>query len=108
MRITADSASGVLLRELKNIDLKKYPWIRWRWKADKLPVNADARIKSKDNQGIALYVGYGKFSRKSISYTWETMTPKNSSGKAKYNGLVTVFWTCLRNRQDGMGNWYIE
>ena len=108
LKITADRASGVILRELKGIDLKKYPWIRWRWKSDKLPAGADARIKAKDDQGIALYIGYGRFSQKSISYTWETLTPKNSFGKAQYTGIVTVYWTCLRNQLDRMGKWHTE
>lgn len=107
LKITSKKATGVLLRELA-VNFEEYPWIRWRWKAGLLPSGADARVKSKDDQGIALYIGYGTFRQKSISYTWETMTPKNATGKSVYNGLVTVFWTCLRNQDDPKDTWVVE
>ena len=100
--------TGVIMADISGIDLAKYPIMRWRWKALQLPAGADARVKAKDDQGIAIYVGYGRFRQTSCSYTWETVTPKNLTGKAVYNGLVTVHWRSLRNQEDKLNTWYTE
>ncbi|MBR2963138.1 MAG: DUF3047 domain-containing protein, partial [Lentisphaeria bacterium] len=76
LHITSDKASGVIMVDCSDVDLKKYPIMRWRWKAVTLPTGADATVKSKDDQGIAVYVGYGKLTQSSISYNWQTETPK--------------------------------
>ena len=60
LHITSDKASGVIMVDCSDVDLKKYPIMRWRWKAVTLPTGADATVKSKDDQGIAVYVGYGQ------------------------------------------------
>ena len=106
--IRSPKATGVIMADISGIDLAKYPIMRWRWKAVQLPAGADARVKAKDDQGIAIYVGYGRFRQTSCSYTWETVTPKNLTGKAVYNGLVTVHWRSLRNQEDKLNTWYTE
>lgn len=106
--IKAPQATGVVMADISDIDLKKYPIMRWRWKAVELPTGADARVKAKDDQGIAIYVGYGRFKQTSVSYTWETETPKGETGEANYNGFVTVFWRAMRNKDDGMNVWHTD
>ena len=108
LRITSDRASGVIMVEGSDIDLDKYPIMRWRWKAVTLPTGADAQVKSKDDQGIAVYVGYGKIFQESISYTWQTETPKGRSGSSTYNKVVDVDWFTLRNKNDKMDTWFVE
>ena len=108
LKMTADRASGVILFDLKDVDLVRYPVMRWKWKAEELPDGADARVKEKDDQGISLYVGCGRFRQTSVSYAWQTETPKGLQGKSVYNGLVTTFWTSCRDKSDGLGKWYVE
>ena len=108
LHITSDKASGVIMVEGSDIDLEKYPIMRWRWKAVKLPTGADATVKAKDDQGIAVYVGYGKLSQSSISYNWQTETPKGTSGSSTYNWVVDVDWFTLRDKNDKMDTWFEE
>jgi len=108
LHITSDKASGVIMVEGSDIDLEKYPILRWRWKAVTLPTGADATIKAKDDQGIAVYVGYGKLSQESISYNWQTETPKGKSGHSTYNWVVDVDWFTLRDKNDKMDTWFEE
>ena len=108
LRIQADKASGVIMVDCSDVDLDKYPIMRWRWKAVTLPTGADATVSSKDDQGIAVYVGYGRISQESISYTWQTETPKGKSGSATYNMLVDVDWFTLRDKNDKMDTWFVE
>ena len=106
LRIVSDKASGVIMVDCSDVDLKKYPIMRWRWKAVTLPTGADATVKAKDDQGIAVYVGYGRFTQSSISYNWQTETPKGKSGKSTYNMVVDVDWFTLRDKNDKMGTWF--
>ena len=55
-----------------------------------------------------LYVGYGKLSQSSISYNWQTETPKGKSGKSTYNMVVDVDWFTLRDKNDKMDTWFEE
>ena len=42
LRIRADRASGTLLYDITGI-LQKYPIMRWKWRVDSLPKDADGR-----------------------------------------------------------------
>ena len=108
LHITSDKASGVIMVDASDVDLKKYPIMRWRWKAVTLPTGADATVKSKDDQGIAVYVGYGKLTQSSISYNWQTETPKGKSGSSTYNWVVDVDWFTLRDKNDKKDTWFEE
>ena len=108
LHITSDKASGVIMVDCSDVDLDKYPVMRWRWKAVTLPTGADATIKAKDDQGIAVYVGYGRLSQSSISYNWQTETPKGKSGHSTYNWVVDVDWFTLRDKNDKMDTWFEE
>ena len=108
LHIKSDKASGVIMVEGSDIDLKKYPIMRWRWKVVTLPTGADAEVKAKDDQGIAVYVGYGKLSQESISYTWQTETKKGKTGHSTYNWVVDVDWFTLRDKNDKMDTWFEE
>lgn len=108
LKMTADKATGVVLYDMEKIDLEKYPIMRWKWKVQVLPAGADARVEAKDDQGISIYIGYGRFSQTSVSYAWQTVTPKGETGKSVYNGLVTTYWRSMRDEKDGMNVWYTE
>lgn len=108
LKMTADKATGVVLYDMKGIDLEKYPVMRWKWKVEVLPAGADARIEEKDDQGISIYIGYGWLKQTSVSYAWQTVTPKGKTGKSVYNGLVTTYWRSMRDEKDGMNVWFTE
>ena len=110
LHMEADSASASLITKVDDVDLKKTPILRWQWRMDILPQGADGRIKSKDDQAISIYVGTGSaFNNKSISYRWDTETPKESEGNCSYGlGAVKIKWHTLRNKEDRCGRWFIE
>lgn len=109
--LASDKSSGSLVTLVKDIDLEETPIMRWRWKADILPENADGRQASKDDQAIGIYIGDGSLlNSKSVSYRWDTITPKLTEGDAVYGmGAVKVKWITLRNSEDaGKGEWVTE
>ena len=88
LRIRADRASGTLLYDITGI-LQKYPIMRWKWRVDSLPKDADGRVPERDDQALSVYVGAGRISTNSMSYRWDTDTPKQTRGKAAYGaGMV--------------------
>ena len=110
LRMVSDKASATLKTGKLSVDLTKTPVMRWRWKAVALPTGADGSKDKLDDQAIGLYVSTGgMFSQKSVALRWETDTPKGATGKAKYGaGVVSIFWKCVRNKDDAAGTWFID
>jgi hypothetical protein len=111
LHMEADRGSASLMTNAAGVDLSKTPILRWRWRVTTLPEGADGRIRAKDDQAIGIYVGTGStFSNKSISYRWDTETPKGTEGNASYGlGTVKVKWYTLKNKEDVNGGvWFAE
>ena len=110
LRMVSKQGTGSLLYDISKIDLKKYPYMRWKWRVDVLPRNADGDDPDRDDQAIGIYVGSGStFSQHSIALRWETKTRKGKTGFVKYGmGAVKVHWRCVRNEKDGLKRWYVD
>ncbi len=109
----ADKASASAVCNPDAIDLEKFPVMSWKWKVQELPAGADGRDSSKDDQAIGIYIGTGSvFSKKSVSYRWDTETPDGSEGNCSYGaGTIKIKWFTLRNKGDlgkGENGWFIE
>ena len=49
------------------------------------------------------------FLKKSVSYRWDTETPKGSEGNCAYGaGTIKIKWFALRNKEDTLGEWFTE
>lgn len=111
LQMVADGGSATLSAELKGVDLRKTPVMRWRWRVLKLPDGADGRYSKKDDQAIGLYITTGTIiQQKSVAYRWETATPIGDEGDALYGGgVVRIHWFCLRNSNDNkVGSFVVE
>ncbi|MFH1877808.1 MAG: DUF3047 domain-containing protein [Candidatus Omnitrophota bacterium] len=111
LHMEADKASASLVAVINGVDLNKTPFLRWRWRVTELPRGADGRIKAADDQAIGIYLGSGSLLKnKSVSYRWDTETPRGAHGKCAYGGgTIKVKWYTLRNKEDAAdGQWYIE
>ncbi|MHB9138017.1 MAG: DUF3047 domain-containing protein [Victivallaceae bacterium] len=109
--IEANKASGGLIcNPSKEVDLNKTPILRWKWRVKNLPPGGDGRRPDKDDQALAIYIGFNDWGRKkSISYRYEADTPAGETGVVSYaSGMVSVKWYCLRNKNDGTDKWYTE
>ena len=109
LRMVSKKGTGSLLYDISKVNLKKYPYMRWKWRVDVLPRNADGDDPDRDDQAIGIYVGSGStFSQNSIALRWETKTGKGKTGFVKYGmGAVKVHWRCIRNEKDGLKRWYV-
>jgi hypothetical protein len=100
LSMSADNATASLVSGTLNVDLKKTPIMRWRWRVTVLPTGADGRDPAKDDQAIGLYISSGgRFKQQSIAYRWETQPPAGADGSAKYaKGIVSIRWFALRDQ----------
>ena len=109
MQLKCDKSTGGVITA-PNVDLRKYPVMRWRWRVLSYPKNADGRNPKTDDQPIAVYVGMndGFIKKKSIAYRWETLTPQGYEGKTSYAGILTVNYITMRNHTTKPGEWVTE
>ena len=109
--IEANKASGGLVcNPSREVDLNKTPILRWKWRVRNLPPGGDGRHPDKDDQALAIYVGFKDwFRKKSVSYRYESETPAGETGRVNYAaGMLNVRWFCLRNKVDKTDKWYTE
>lgn len=110
LQAKSNNSTGNLITQIKDIDLKKTPYLEWKWRVQELPADADGRYKNKDDQAMGIYIGTGSLlSKKVISYRWDTDTPKGTEGKSVYGaGTVKVKWITLENKQSERDKWITE
>ena len=106
----ADDASATLATQLKTVNLRETPILRWRWRVLDYPRDADGRVAERDDQAIGIYVSAGGIlGQRSVAYRWETDTPVGTEGDARYAaGVVKVHWIAIRNQADGTGEWHTD
>lgn len=100
LSMKAEKASASLLSDgALDVDLKKTPILRWRWRVTAFPLGADGRDPKKDDQAIGLYVSSGTmFKQQTIAYRWETLPPAGAEGAVQYAKLFTIKWFALRDQ----------
>lgn len=103
------SASG-LAKEVK-INIKKYPYMTWRWKiANRLgPMNE--KQKSGDDYSARIYVivsgGMFFWQTKALNYVWSSSLPKASSWPNAFAGDNAQMYA-VRSSDDHLETWYEE
>ena len=79
LKVASRKSSGTILYDLSTIDLKKYPLMRWKWMATRLPEGACATDPKRDDQVLAVCAGAGRPRTNSVAFRWETKTEKGKS-----------------------------
>jgi hypothetical protein len=112
LRARADDAAASL-REAFVADPAKTPWLRWRWKTERVLVNADMAKKSGDDYSARLYVffdrrpdqmsfgertlfrlGRARFGEQlpaaALCYVWDNRQPVGTLRDNAYTGFVKM------------------
>ncbi|PVZ67756.1 DUF3047 domain-containing protein [Pelagibaculum spongiae] len=80
MANTKHGAGGYGLE--RSLNIRKTPWLVWRWKADKFPQVDDERVKAGDDFVARVYVIkkglFGIFGTKVINYVFSAKQPTGS------------------------------
>lgn len=68
--------SSFALEHKVAVNVRKYDYLTWTWKAVSLPSRGDVRQRSKDDQALQLLVGFRD--GKVISYVWDANAPEGT------------------------------
>jgi hypothetical protein len=75
---------GFGIKKEFSFDIRKYPYLTWKWKATRLPKGGDIRKRDTDDQAGQVYVLFPKFpamlNTRSMGYIWDTLAPAGTSG----------------------------
>ena len=59
-----------------NWDLNQYPYLKFRWRAQKLPPGASETSRATNDSACGVYVGFGsRFSGVAMKYVWSSTAP---------------------------------
>ena len=107
--VEAKKSSGFVITMPRDLDLRKYPYLHWRWRIVR-PLNIAPGSADPDDQAGVIYVADGTNLRhSSIGYRWEYNTQIGAESLIKYRGgLTTVKSICVRNRKSPVGEWVEE
>lgn len=111
--ISDDQSAFGIRRELK-VDISEYPYLNWRWKAVKLPVNGDVRKAETDDQALQLYIVFSprgfpaKLNTRVLGYLWENKTPQGWTGPGPQLLGNMIRYVVLKNGNDKLNQWYGE
>lgn len=103
------SASGLVFE--RDIDLKKFPYLNWRWRIDKPLPKQNEQTKSGDDYAARVYVivsdGWFFWQTKALNYVWSSSDEHEKSWANAYAPDNTQMLS-LRTRKDSFGVWYVE
>ena len=56
LKLSSSGETAFGAKKALSVDVKKYSFIHWKWKADRLPEGGDIRRANCDDQALQLYV----------------------------------------------------
>jgi hypothetical protein len=93
-----------------SFDIRKYPYLTWRWKATRLPKGGDIRKRETDDQAGQIYVLFPKFpamvNTRSMGYIWDTVTPAGTPGTS--TAYSKMKYVVLQSGAEKLGQWTWE
>jgi hypothetical protein len=103
------SASG-LFKNVR-IDLKKYPFLNWRWRIENRLTGLDEQSKTGDDYGARIYVvvsgGFQFWNTRILNYVWADTSPAGHVWPNAFAGKNAMM-LALRSHKDAVATWYTE
>ncbi len=94
-----------------NIDIVKYPFLNWKWRANHLPIKGDESVRKFCDASASVYVvlSMSKIKPRTMKYTWSTTLSKDTITKSPF-----AFWPAkcdivvLQSGPELKGQWIRE
>lgn len=104
--LAADDPSDVSIQIFKmtHWDLSNYPLLQWKWRARKLPVDANETIPARNDSACGVYVSFGMVRGKALKYVWSTSAPVGTFYKKNDDMYIIV----KRSGGGSLGGWVSE
>jgi hypothetical protein len=101
---------NIALGKKISFDIRKYPYLSWRWKAGKLPEGGDIRKRETDEQAGQVYVVFPKFpwpvNTRSVGYIWDSQAPVGLSGAS--TAYSNMKYVVLQSGSAKLNQWICE
>ena len=98
------------LKKEMSFDIRKYPYLSWRWRAAKLPKGGDIRKRETDDQAGQIYVVFPKFpdmvNSRSVGYIWDSQAPAGLLGTSTAYGKMR--YVVLQSGPAKLDQWVCE
>jgi hypothetical protein len=108
LKAVAQGDSVTLHADVDEWDLKKHPYLRWRWRAQELPTNASEADGSRNDAAASIYVIWKAnfvMRVKSLKFTWSSTLPTGTHLKKRMgNDHVLV----RQSGPEAKGRWMTE
>lgn len=114
LHLISEGRSSFGIKKQVQVDIRQYPYLTWRWKANRLPKGGDVRHYSRDDQALQLYIAFqplgfpAKLKTPVIGYIWDNEAPKGWMGKSPKPGADKLRYIVSRNKTDQLDTWYTE
>jgi hypothetical protein len=106
---SATSASGLINKQ--KIDIKKYPYLNWRWQASKKLSPMNEQTKEGDDYVARIYVlvsdGWFFWNTKALNYVWSSQADSDAIWPNAY-APDNARMIALRTSKDATDIWYEE
>ena len=98
------------LKKEMSFEIRKYPYLSWKWKAIQLPKGGDIRKRETDDQAGQIYVLFPKFpsmlNSRSMGYIWDSQTPVGFAGTSK--AYSKMKYVVLQSGPAKLNQWITE
>src|SRR5262249_29828537 len=109
LRLRSQNDNSTITREVV-VDVKRFPYLAWRWKAVTLPKGGDSRRRDRDDQAAQIYVAFPRFPTtvrsRIVGYVWDTTAPIGTIAKSEGSSMVT--YVVVRSGEADLGRWISE
>jgi len=105
LEATDDGESVILGKEIK-WDLKKYPYISFRWRGHRIPEGGDERFHERVDSAAGIYIIYKKkfgLIPESVKYVWSSKHPVGSA--MRRSGIGRPWMVVAESGKDHLGEW---
>ena len=110
LRAISDASASGLVKKVR-IDLKKTPFLEWRWKITKRILVQDEMTKEQDDYAARIYVivdgGFFAWNTMALNYVWANGIEKearwDNAFAPKHSKMIA-----LRSKDDAIHYWYTE
>ncbi len=98
------------LKKEISFDIRKHPYLFWRWRVTLLPKGGDIRKRETDDQAGQIYVIFPKFpamiNSRSVGYIWDTQAPVGLSGTS--TAYSKMKYIVLQRGDNKLNQWVAE
>jgi len=90
-------------------NIKRYPYISWRWRVHALPPGGDERFNETNDSAAAVYILYDRNFLgvpKVLKYVWSTTLAEGTATRRK--GIGRPWAVVAKSGEGGKGTWHTE